>query len=241
MTLDAFVERVIDEITEGKSIPVSPKKDRIKTIIKNATRYFKYYDEECQQFEYIIISSEVTDTELFRAKRVVQLPDCVVSIIGLSETGTWFNSAQVAPDYRKTNFNYHLAAAGDSDAMVYAVVSAYYTDFMRNFIVRTVAFDYNDNTHQLIVKGRNNFVDLVAHAIVGIDSEGMYNSDRFFRYVVGKCKISFGNIFGLVNAKLLGGLDIDIKSIKTDGIDLVKEVKEELDEQRDSADFYEEF
>ena len=241
MTRDAFIERVIDEVTEGRSMPVSPKRDRVNTIINNAKRYFKEYDDEASQFEYIVISSGVINTDLFRAKRQVQFPSCVIAVTGLQEMGTWYNTANINPDFRKTNFNYHLAAAGDSDTMLYGVVASYYADFLRNFIVRTISYEYNNNTHALTIKGRDNFIDAIASVYTLIPDEGLFEIDRFFRYVVGKCKVSFSNTFGLVDAKLLGGLTLDVKSIKADGQDLIKAVEEEIKGLRDSADFLEEF
>lgn len=241
MTRDAFIERVIEEITEGRSMPVSPKRERINSIINDAKRYFKEYDDEASQFEYIIISSGIVNTPLFKAKRQIKLPDCVIAVTSLNEMGTWYNTANINPDFRKTNFNYHLAAAGDSDTMLYGVVASYYADFLRNFIVRTISYEYNNNTHALTLRGRDNFIDAVAGVYTVIPDEGMFEIDRFFRYVVGKCKISFGNVFSLVDAKLLGGLNLNVKEIKQDGKDLVKEVKDEIDGLRDSADFIEEY
>ena len=69
----------------------------------------------------------------------------------------------------------------------------------------------------------------------------MFESIRFFDYVVGKTKISFTNVFGFVDAKLIGGLSLDISGMKTDGKDAVKEVKQLLIDDRQTVDFWDEF
>ena len=168
MTRDAFIESVIIEVTEGRSIPVSPKKPRLNSIIDTAIKYFKENDDESVEFEYIIIPNSVVSTPLFKAKRQIQLPKCVEAITGLEEMNSLLGSRNINPDYRKTNLNYHLALSGDSDQMLYGVVASYYADFMRNFVIKDVTFEYNSHTHMLTVVGRDHFYDLIAKSYVHI-------------------------------------------------------------------------
>jgi len=59
MTRDAFIERIVEEVTEGRAIPIAPKKTRINKIIDEAVRYFHQNADEAHEFEYIIIRREV--------------------------------------------------------------------------------------------------------------------------------------------------------------------------------------
>lgn len=258
-TRAAFIERVIDEITEGRSIPVQPKPDRISKIIDTALKYFWQYDDEAHEFEYVIISAATLETDLFKRRRQIKLPDCVHAITGLQEVGYQYGYQynEVSPDYRKTNFNFHLALSGDSDSMIYGVVASYYADFMRNFVVRTVAFEYSEHSHMLTVLGRDTMntknrdknygsgggsgTDMVAKAYVYMCEEALFESDRFFRYVCGKAKISFANVMGFAEMNLIGGVALSIDEIRQQGKDLVEEVREEIESQKDTLDFWEEF
>lgn len=243
MTRDAFVNLVVNECTENGAIPAAPKLPRINSIIDLAARFFWENSDEAVSTEYIIIPSKITETPLFKAKRMVQFPKCVEAIMGLQETGAIMNtgSMNVNPDYRKTNFNYYLAVGGDSDTMLYGVMASYYSDFIRNFVVRTITFDFNPHTHMLTVLGRDAFVDMVAVAAVHIPLDGLMDYELFLRYVIGKCKVSFASTFGFVEAKLIGGLKIDLASIKEDGKEMIAEVKTRIEEDRQTLDFFSEF
>lgn len=243
MTRDAFIERVTNEVSENRAVPISPKKVRLNQIINEAARYFHQNGDEAVEFEYIIIPNSVVNTPLFKSRRQIQLPKCVEAVTGLSETGALLNigSNNINPDYRKTNFNYHLAVGGDSDSMLYGVIASYYSDFIRNFVVRRVSFEYNPHTNMLTIKGRDHFFDLVVQAYVHISEEALFEDERFFRYVVGKAKMSFVNVFGFVEANLIGGLALNVSQMRDEGKEMVDEVKEELKDDRNTVDFFEEF
>lgn len=242
MIKQTFINNVINEITEGRSIPISPKIERIDSIIKTALMYFRENADEASSFEYIIVKNDVINTPLFKEKRQIQLPKCVEAIEMVQETGTLLNlNGNINPDYRKTNFNYHLAIAGDSDTMLYGVVASSYNDFMRNFIVRSVAYDYNPHSNMLVIKGRQTFVDLILHAYVHLSDESMFESERFFRYVCGKCRISIANILGLVSTKLISNSELNIEAIREQGNNEIEEVKEEIKDDRNTVDYWVEF
>ena len=88
--------------------------------------------------------------------------------------------------------------------------------------------------------GRNTTVDLVAEIFVNIPMEGLYSMDRFFRYVCGQCKKAFTTIYSLTDAKMLGGIGLTLSDLRADGNDEIKEVKDEIEKQRQEADFFDE-
>jgi hypothetical protein len=243
MTKDSFIARVVDEITEGRSIPAAPNTKRIEQIMKEAVRFFHENSDEAVENEYIILDASFVDTPLFKSKRQIQLPSCVEAIEGLSETGSMMNAGgnNINADYRKTNFNQFMMTGGDSDAMLYSVVSSYYSDFLRNFVLTRVSYGYSSHTKMLTIKGRDHFRNLVALAAVHISAEALYESTRFFEYVCGKCKISFANIFGFTNAKLIGGVELSLRDIRDDGKEMVKDIKQQLIDDRDTLDYFDEF
>lgn len=244
MTRSAFIQKIIDEITEGGSIPISPKKDRINNIINNSAAWFWQNDDDSHQFEYIVVSKEALKTPLFKEKRIIKMPDCVHAIAGVTEMGFihGYQFSEISPDFRKTAFNYHLALSGDSDTMLYGVIASYYADFMRNFVVRTVSFDFNNYTHLLTITGRDKVTDLICEAYVNISEEALFENNRFFRYVAGYCRKSIGSVLSIADMKLLGGYGLSGKDIKSDGKDEMEKVEKEIIDQRNNTvDFFEEF
>lgn len=238
----SFIERVIDTITYGKAIPSAPNERAIKTIIKNAAIYFWNNDDEAQETEWLVIRASAFNTDLFKAKRRILLPSCVHAVANLQTTGR-INGASAFAFASQTSggntiLNSYLGAS--SGDMLYAVARNYYADFQRNFILKDIQYDFNSYTHHLTIMGRNTTVDLVAEIFVNIPMEGLYSMDRFFRYVCGQCKKAFTTIYSLTDAKMLGGIGLTLSDLRADGNDEIKEVKDEIEKQRQEADFFDE-
>ena len=243
MTRSAFINEVVDDVTEGKSIPASPKPDRVKTIIDRALKYFKEQDDEGVEFEYAILRIEAFQTELFKSRRQIQMPSCVESVTSVKRMGNVLGgrSTEVDPDYRKTNLNFGIANTGNSRDMLTGVTHQFYQDFMGNFNLRTVGYEYNSHTHMLTIVGRDPIESMIAELYVHLPDEGYFEMDRFFRYVTGKCKESFATTFDFIKQKTIGGREINVSQIRSDGKELIKEVKDELKAQKESVDFWTEY
>jgi len=243
MTRAAFIDRVIDDITEGKSIPAAPKTVRINSIIDNALRFFKEKDDEGVEFEYVVLKQTAFQTPLFRARRQVQLPSCVEAITNVRRLGNVLGgrNSEVDKDYRKTYFNFALATSGNSHEMLTGVTQQFYEDFLSNFHLRTVGYGYNSHSHMLTIDGKDPQETMIAEAYVHLPDEAYFEMDRFFRYVAGMCRISFASTFSFVKQKTIGGREIDVNSIKSDGKDAVKEVKDEIRDQQNTVDFWTEY
>jgi len=243
MTRSAFIDRIIDEITEGKSIPASPKLDRIGTIVNNSLRFFKEKDDEGVEFEYIVLKKTVFETPLFKNRRQIQLPSCVEAITNVQRMGNVLGgrNSEVDKDYRKTYFNFALATSGNSEEMLTGVTQQFYEDFLTNFHLRTVGYEYNSHSHMLTIVGKDPVETMIAQSYVHLPDESFFEMDRFFRYVTGMCKISFATTFSFVRQKTIGGREINVSDIKQDGKDLVKEVKDEIRDQQNAVDFWTEY
>ncbi len=238
MTRDAFKTIVIDTVTEGLRIPSKPNDRALNTIIDNTKRWFHQNDDEATEFEYIVISYKNFSTPLFKARRQVKLADNVMAITELKNLGSRFAFGQVGGSSRgDTGFNRAMMIAGNSDNMLYAITANMYQDFIRqNFVLSTVSFDYNRHSKMLVIEGSDPSDDLIAYGEVKLCEEDMFENERFHRYVIGECKKSFASVFGLVKVKTIGGLEINTNDFKSDGKDMITEVKKDIEGDK-SADF----
>jgi len=234
-----FIDRVVEEITEGLTIPVSPKTTRISSIIDRALRQFRENDERGTEMEYIIIKSSAFQTDLFKSKRQVKFPEgCVQAVTFLRTMGSNFSDNNINPDFLKTNFNYVNALNGNPSDMTTSVVNGFYNNFLKNFILKSVAYEFSEYTSSLTVIGRDPNVDLIAEAYVYIPESSFYRMVEFFDYVCGQCKMSFANTMGFINSKQIGNYEVNLQEIRTQGKEMVEEVKEKWKQQRESADFF---
>lgn len=236
MNKDEFIELVIDEITEGEELNISPNTTRIDNIIKQASDYFYQNSMDAKQTEYLVINKALLETPLFKSRQIIKLPPCVRAIYSLEEMGADWINYNVNPDYKKVNYSYLNAAfTGDSDNMVYAVGAGMYFDFIRtNFIVKTVGFSYSGLTKYLSIQSRSKLNGLVAQAGIDIPLDKLFELNQFFRYVVGLCRKSIGRIYSTTEIKLLGRAGFNITEIKTEGNDEVKDIRADIKADNES-------
>jgi len=240
MDRKAFRDMVIDEVTEYGSLPLKPKDGTVDKLIDTCKRYFYQNWSEANEEQYLIISKDMLKTALFKEKRQIKLPSCVRSVYELKETGSHFFYNEINPDFRKTNFNYTAYAVNaDSDTMLTAVTYAYYMDFIRQFVTRTVAYNFNDKTGNLFITGRDNvFADLVARGMLDIPEDALFEADLFKRYVVGKLRSSIGRIFNITEFKMIGGNSLKFDDIVTTGKEEVKAVEQQIKDDNDDVAFF---
>lgn len=241
MTRDNFRENIVNIVTENGSLPIAPKNDTIDTIINNAKRYFYENWVYGQEEQYLIIKRDVLSSPLFKAKRQIKLPDTVRYVHQFEECKSNFFYNDINPDFRKTNFNYTAYAVNaDSDTMLTAVTYAYYMDFIKQFVLKTVAFTYSSQSHMLFIVGRDQTLshDLGARVMVDLPEEDLFNSDLFIRYVAAQCRLSANRAFSIIKMKTLGGGSIDWSEIKADAKADLADIKEIMDDDDSGAAFF---
>lgn len=233
MTRKEFINRVIDEITEGGAIPASPNQHRINSIIDNAKLYFYEHDDDAHEYQYLLINKAAFRTQLFKEKRQIALPDEVHAVIRYKTLQKTFRYDMANnPDFKQTQWNFSLGISGDSTALLTSIAVNSYNTFLGKFVLDDIQYEFSSYSHMLTVKGRNAYEDTIAEVTVKINENDLFENERFFRYVCGKCKISFSSIIGFTGQKLIGGYQININDIKAEGKELVKEVLEEQKDQR---------
>lgn len=236
-----FIKRVLDEITAGYSIPTQPKPERLDSIIDTAVREFRDNDDRANEVEYLILRNDLFQTPLFKAKRQVELPECVLAVTFLKTLGSNYFSHTVDKDFQKTNFGYVTALSGNSYDMLTSVVNSYYVDFLRNFVVKDITHEFSPYTNMLTVTGRDPFADLCAEAHVYIPEGALFKIPDFFNYVCAKCRINFGSIYGFISAKQMGGYDINASDLKSEGKEVIEKIEQKWEEQKNDAGFFFDF
>ncbi len=240
MTKEMFINMVTEQVTEFGSIPIKPKPNALDNIILMAKQYFYQHWAEAQEERYVIINKSVLNSPLFKKDRVIQLPSTVRYITQLQETGSSFFYNDINPDFRKTNFNYTAYAVNaDSDTMLTAVTYAYYMDFIKQFVLRTIAFSYSDKSHKLFLAGRDQIGnDIAARAYVDLDEEDLFETNIFLRWVIAQCRLSASRAFTLISMKGLGGGSFNWSDIKEAGKEEIAEIKKEMSDDDSGAAFF---
>jgi len=237
MTRKEFINWLIDELSEGGTIPSAPNKNRINTIISNTRDYYYELSDLSHEFCYIIIDDTAFHTDLFKARRQIEMPKAVHAVVRIRTISGNYNLGLYNgkdTDFKQTNWNFNMGIGGNSNAMLTAITYNYYTSFLTNFIVTDLVYAFNQNTHMITVEGVDVKASILAECSMNVPEEKLFDDVMFRKYCLGKCKISFGNIIGFTDQKLIGGYKIDFKAIKDEGKDMVKEVETYLKEYQQS-------
>lgn len=235
-----FLQFIQDEVSEACGIPVSLKKTRIDRLINRAKTYFYQNYDGANQEGYIAIKPKAFSTDLFKKHRMIQLPDCVHAIWQVEESGTnkWFGTNPDS-DYSKSRFQIGTALLGDADDLVFSLAVQYYEDFAMQFQLKSVAFDYIEETNRLLILGRDMLSKgLVCTGALYLPEEALFRNDLFQKYVLGMSMQSVGKPLSVFSFNLIGGTQPDFSEIKSEGEELIEEVKEAINDQGDNADFF---
>ena len=252
-----FIENLIDDLTEGGSIPASPKLPRVVSTIQRCKEKWIELCDDSHELIYVIISKEAFKTDLFKQKRQVLMPSNLHEIERIRVvSGAAGTSVSDVPDFHKTSYNLQYAYGGSlhaetltaidpnslsisnmnvSQRFLTGVTLDYYNSVVSRFLIDDLQYKFNPSTHLLTVHGADPGGNVLAECSFVIPDEGFYNQNLFYQFCLGNCKIGFANMIGFADQKLIGGNKIDFASIKSDGKEIIKEVKDRLKEEQETA------
>jgi hypothetical protein len=233
MTEATLIQEIQAEITQSCALPYGLPETEIKRIIKVAKEYFWQNYQYAVEARYIGIPREIFDHPDFLSNRVIQMPDCVVSVYELRESsgfGFLGNPDRDFSDSKLLGSEIFLSPF-QGDNLVYRTAMYSYFDLAKAFLLETVAYDWNRNTKRITVLGRNPFRDCITRCLIKIPEDTLYDDELFRRYCYAKAKIHLGRTTQLFNYNLPGGVTINFSAIKEDGqaeLDLIlKQIDDE--------------
>ena len=99
---------------------------------------------------------------------------------------------------------------------MYRTILFSFLDLTKGFVLDTFAYDYNRNTHDLTVLGRNPIANgAVLEIARKIDREDLYNDELFQRYVRAKAKLRLGELLTSFDYNLPGGVKVNYNNLVT--------------------------
>jgi hypothetical protein len=243
MTRSELIQNISDYISGSYGVPVKISEKEINHRINDALRWFyRYYDRAVTGKHYIIPASYF-GTQEFKQSRIIKMPDCVISIpvckVVTGATRLTFGAGDDISLSRMIASDVFLGSYSSDDLVNRVVYTSYY-DLAKAFMEDWVNYKYNENTKELYIEGRNPDRDLYLRTYVQIDETSLFEDPLFIDYVRGACLESMGRMMSIITMNLPGGAVLNAGELKSQGKEMMKEVKEEVEKLQPSnyVEFY---
>ena len=197
--------------------------------------FYKEYDSAYIS-KWFVIKNEYFNTAEFKETRRIKLPDCVMYVteckvasnliqFNLGESGLSI-SRMVAADI--------FLGAYSSDDLTTSIANMSYYDLTKAFLKDWISYDFNENSKILHLEGESPLKDLALLTYVKVDEDALFEDYLFIDYVRGLSLESMGRMMGVFDLNLPGNVKINSDMLRSQGREMVEEVKKKLEEMQPS-------
>jgi hypothetical protein len=207
MTRTELALDIKQELTLAKALPYSIPDQEIDRIIINAERFFYDNWRHAVEPRYLLIPNELLSSEQYKRSRTIRMPDCVQFVHNVKEPKGSSIFGTIDQDFSEQKFigSEVFLTPFIGESLVYRTVIFSFLDITKNFVLDTVAYDYNKNTKSITIKGRTP-TKMVAEISKKIDEQYLYEDEMFQRYVRAKAKTRLGELLTSFDFNLPGGI-----------------------------------
>ena len=244
----AFVQRIVQELTQSCALPIPVPASAIPPLIRQAAQHFWDTDDMCVEERYLCLPYK----EFMKCgpNNVATLPPRVISVFGVYKTTDTFNYG-VMGDFsleRMILNNSALASgAGGTLSDVFGSgtgynltdVSAalYEVSTYKSMFDSPLTFNYNYMSNKLAILGALGHSDLILQCYIRCKIQDMYKNYDFFRYCVCLGLRSMAVIMGTFEFKLAGNVTLNYQVFR----DMAETEMDKIDERikmNHSADYF---
>jgi hypothetical protein len=245
LTIDEFIDLIQNEISISCSLPKTLPDVNLRQIVETRALpwFYRNYQFAVQKI-YYLIKKEAFSAEEFTKYNYVSVPCEIQSVVYLYEVRSaslfqlGINSPNLSVNLGVTNQPYlssYVTTIGELG--VYKTMLDNMSDMMNQLNKYTLKYSFNQLNHRLHILTKVQY-DVVIEAYANIPQENLFKDDLFFKFCVGWAKVQLGNMMGMYDFSLPGGVKINHANLITQGQAEIKEVEEEIKNQSNSSWFY---
>ena len=217
MSENELLTDINNEITFSGMLPYSLPEKELKRIVENDSRFFYDNWRHAVEPRYLLLPTELFQTQQFKTYRTIQMPDCVQFVTDLKEAKGASIFATIDRDFSEQKFIgsevYLTPFIGES--IMYRTIIFSFLDLTRGLILDTIAYDYNRDTNSLGIVGRTPKVNAVAKVLKKIEKDKLFEDEVFQRYVRAHAKVRLAHMLQTFNYTLPGDVTINYQNIVT--------------------------
>jgi hypothetical protein len=243
-TIDEFIDLIQTEVSVSCALPKTLPDANLRQIIETRALpwFYRNYQYAVQKI-YYLIKRDAFFSEEFTKYNYVNVPceiQSVVYLYPIRSTSLFqlgINSPNLSVNLGVTNQPYlssYVTTIGELG--VYKTMLDNMSDMLNQLNKYTLRHSFNQLNHRLHILTKVE-TDVIIEAYANIPQENLFKDDLFFKFCVGWAKVQLGNMTGLYDFTLPGGIKINSANLITQGQQEIKEVEEEVKGQSNSSWF----
>lgn len=219
-----FVQRIIQELTQSCALNLPIPASAIPPLILQAAQFFWANDDRAvEERWYCLPNSEFNKCG---PNKTAKLPDQIISVFGVYKSTDQYsygvmgdfslermllNSSALASSSGASMSNVYGAAGGYN--LMDVTAALYEVNTFKAMFDSPLTYNYNEFSKELIVLGDLGASSLVLQTWQRCKIQDLYNDYYFFRYCVCLGMRSMGQIMGMFEFKLPGGVTINAQML----------------------------
>lgn len=235
MTRLELIKYVEEELSLSCALSINLPAKNINRIIEQSLKWFYEKYEDAVENSFYIIPAQVFSTPEFRKHRSIIFPNCTVSVHDFRESGSGsFNiSGTMDKDFSGNKLIASEMSMGSmGDGLVYFTAFRAFADLAQAYTLKTVAYEFNQNTKKLTVLGRDPRTNLIALTYDKIPEDKLFDDVNFIDYVVAQSKIQLSRLLGTFQYNLPGGISINFSDIRSEGQEDLERIRQEISDSQ---------
>lgn len=239
MTRNELILNVKNELKVYGALPYSVSDDEINRIINQALNWFYVNYKESVETQYFVVPIKEFSSSDYKKTRSIQMPDCTVSIFEVKEISGGSRLFSIDKDFSDNRLiaSELLLTPFQSDHLVLRTAQYAYWDLAQAFFLERLSFDFNRNTKKLKILGKDPTKDVFIQAYIKIPEERLFDDWFFIRYVTCQSKLSLARVLSTFKYKIIGGIEIDYDSIKSEANEELEKILQRIDDEN-SPDWF---
>lgn len=244
----AFIQRIIQELTQSCALPLPIPAASIPPLILQAAQHFwENDDQSIEERYYCLPNSEFIKCG---ANNLAKLPQQIISVFGVYKTNqSWSFGALGDFSLERIIMNNSALAGGIggqlSDVfgtgtgytLTDVTAALYEVQTFKSMFDVPLTFNYNQYSNELIILGALGGSDLLLQCFTRCKIQDLYKNYYFFRYCVCLGLRSMGTIMGAFEFKLPGGININYSTFRDQANEEMQQIDEWINKNH-SADYF---
>ena len=243
-----FVQRIIQELTQSCALNLPIPASAIPPLILQAAQFFWANDDRAvEERWYCLPHSEFVKCG---PNKLAKLPDQIISVFGVFKSSDQYsygvmgdfslermllNSSALASSSGASMSNVYGAAGGYS--LMDVTAALYEVNTYKAMFDSPLTYNYNEFSKELVILGDLGSSSLVLQTWQRCKIQDLYKDYYFFRYCVCLGLRSMGQIMGMFEFKLPGGVTINSQMLADRASEEMSEIYEWL-QRNHAADYF---